>query len=64
MSAIDIIQKTMNAASVKVYDYDSKHKYIVYNYSTNEITRVDENNIMSINKNLKKDLELYFFCNR
>lgn len=41
-----------------------KHKYIVYNHSTNEITRVDENNIMSINKSLRKDLELYFLCNR
>lgn len=41
-----------------------KYKYIVYNYSNNEITRVDENNIMSINKNLRKDLELYFLCNR
>ena len=41
-----------------------EHKYIVYNHTTNEITRVDENNIMNINKNLKKDLELYFLCNR
>lgn len=41
-----------------------EHKYIVYNHTTNEITRVDENNIMNINKNLRKDLELYFFCNR
>lgn len=27
MSAIDIIQKTMNASSVKVYDYDSRHNF-------------------------------------
>lgn len=27
MSAIEIIQKTMNASSIKVYDYDSKHNF-------------------------------------
>lgn len=41
-----------------------EHKYVIYNHSTNEITRVDENNIMSINKDLRNDLELYFLCNR
>lgn len=41
-----------------------EHKYVIYNHSTNEITRVDENNIMSINKDLRNDLELYLVCNR
>lgn len=27
MSAIEIIQKTMNASSIKVYDYDSRHNF-------------------------------------
>lgn len=41
-----------------------EHKYVIYNHSTNEITRVDENNIMSINKDLRKDLGLFIICNR
>lgn len=41
-----------------------EHKYVIYNHSTNEITRVDENNILSINKDFRNDLELYLVCNR
>lgn len=41
-----------------------EHKYVIYNHSTNEATRVDENNIMSINKDLQKDLGLFIICNR
>ena len=41
-----------------------EHKYVIYNHSTNEATRVDENNIVSINKDLQNDLELYLVCNR
>lgn len=41
-----------------------EHKYVIYNHSTNEITRVDENNIMSINKDLQKDLGLFIICNK
>lgn len=41
-----------------------ENKYVIYNHSTNEITRVDENNIMSINKDFRNDLELFIICNR
>lgn len=41
-----------------------RQEYVIYNRSTKEKTRVDENNIMSINKDLRNDLELYFLCNR
>lgn len=41
-----------------------EHKYVIYNHSTNEATRVDENNILSINKDLQKDLGLFIICNR
>lgn len=41
-----------------------EHKYVIYNHSTNEITRVDENNIKSINEDLRKDLGLFIICNK
>ena len=41
-----------------------EHKYVIYNHSTNEITRVDEDNFMSIHKDLQKDLGLFIICNK
>lgn len=41
-----------------------KHKYVISNRSTNEITCVDESSISNINKDLRNDLELYLVCNR
>ncbi|MGN0516335.1 hypothetical protein [Eubacterium sp.] len=41
-----------------------RQEYVIYNRSTKEKTLVDEDNYMSINEDLQKDLGLFIICNR
>lgn len=41
-----------------------RQEYVIYNRSTKEKTRVNEDIFMSINEDLRKDLGLFIICNR
>lgn len=41
-----------------------RQEYVIYNRSTKEKTRVNKDNFISINEDLRKDLGLFIICNR
>ena len=41
-----------------------RQEYVIYNRSTKDKVLVDEDNFMSINEDLRKDLGLFIICNK